>query len=73
MSSGFLLPRVFGYLALALGIAIEIVGLVSLFNTPVLTLVVLGFQVLWVMAAAITLIVRAASATDTTVEVSLRS
>ncbi len=39
-----LLPRVFGYLALALGIAFEIVGFVSLFTAPVLILVVLGLQ-----------------------------
>jgi hypothetical protein len=54
-----LLPRTFGYLALALGSAFEIVGLVGLFTTPVLTLVVLGLQALWVLAAAITLAVRA--------------
>src|SRR5258707_6973302 len=53
-----LLPRVFGYLALGLGIAFEIVGLVGLFTTPVLTLVVLVLQSLWVLAAAITLLVR---------------
>ncbi len=60
-----LLPRVSGYLALALGIAFEIVGFVSLFTAPVLILVVLGLQSLWVLAAAITLLVRAGKASDT--------
>jgi hypothetical protein len=54
-----ILPGVFGYLALALGIAYEIVGFVGLFTTPILTLVVLGLQSLWVVAAAITLVARA--------------
>lgn len=58
-----LLPRVFGYLALGLGIAFEIVGLVGLFTTPVLTLVVLGLQSLWVLAAAITLVLGAEKVT----------
>ncbi len=56
-----LLPRVFSYLALALGVAFEIVGLVSLFVIPVLSLVVLGLQALWVVAAAIMLIVNGQS------------
>jgi hypothetical protein len=59
-----LLPRVFGYLALALGIAFEIVGLVSLFIFPVLTLVVLGFQSLWIVATAIMLILGAGKASN---------
>jgi hypothetical protein len=63
-----LLPRVFGYLALALGIAFEIVGLVGLFTTPILTLVVLALQSLWVVAAAISLLVRAGKASNTLVE-----
>src|SRR6266702_1168375 len=61
-----LLPRVFGYVAVALGIAFEIVGLVGLFTIPVLTLVVLGLQSLWVLAAAITLLVRTGVASDAT-------
>jgi hypothetical protein len=60
-----LLPRVFGYLALALGIAFEIVGLVGLFTTSILTLVVLTFQALWVVAAAISLLVRAGKVSNT--------
>jgi hypothetical protein len=68
-----LLPRVFGYLALGLGVAFEIVGLVGLFTAPVLTLVVLGFQSLWVLAAAITLIVRTGMASDATEEAKLSS
>lgn len=54
----------FGYLAL--GIAYEIVGLVGLFTAPILTVVVLGLQALWVVAAAITLLVRAGMTSDTT-------
>jgi hypothetical protein len=56
---------VFGYLALALGIAFEIVGLVGLFTTSILTLVVLTFQALWVVAAAISLLVRAGKVSNT--------
>jgi len=59
-----LLPRVFGYLALGLGIAFEIVGLVGLFTTPILTIVVLSLQALWVLAAALTLLVRAGTVSD---------
>ena len=61
-----LLPRVFGYLAIALGSAFEVVGLVGLFTTPVLTLVVLTLQSLWVVAAAIALLVGTGKASDTT-------
>src|SRR5258708_38213732 len=56
-----LLPRVFGYLALGLRIAFGIVGLVSLFIFPVLTLVVLGFQSFWIVATAIMLYLGARS------------
>ena len=68
-----LLPRASGYLALALGIAFEIVGLVGLFTTSILTLVVLSLQSLWILAAAITLMVRAGVAPDATGERSLGS
>jgi hypothetical protein len=63
-----LLPRVFGYLALALGIAFAIAGLVALFTTPILTIVVLSLQALWVLAAAITLLVQVGTASDETEE-----
>jgi hypothetical protein len=63
-----LLPRVVGYLALALGIAFEIVGLVALFTTTILTIVVLSLQALWVLAAAITFLVQAGIASDATEE-----
>jgi hypothetical protein len=63
-----LLPRVFGYLALALEIPFAIVGLVALFNTPILTIVVLSLQALWVLAAAITFLVRPETAFDATEE-----
>ena len=48
-----LLPRIFGYLAIGLGIAFEIAGFIGLFTTNILTLVVLSLQALWVLAAAI--------------------
>src|SRR5262245_6739115 len=50
-----LLPRIFGYLALALGCLYAVVGLVGLFTAPVLTLVPLALQSLWVLATAIAL------------------
>ncbi|MEO8972676.1 MAG: hypothetical protein ABI406_13885 [Ktedonobacteraceae bacterium] len=53
-----LLPRVFGYLAFGLGIAFAVVGLAGLFTTSLLTIIVLSLQALWVLAAAITLLVR---------------
>jgi hypothetical protein len=63
-----LLPRVFGYLAFGLGIAFAVVGLVALFTTPILTIVVLSLQALWVLAAASTLLVQAGTAFDATAE-----
>jgi hypothetical protein len=53
-----LLPKVFGYLAFILGIAFAVVGLIGLFTTSLLTIVVLSLQALWVLAAAIALLVR---------------
>jgi hypothetical protein len=50
-----LLPRLFGVLALALGCLYAVVGLVGLFTSPTLTLVPLGLQSLWILAAAIAL------------------
>jgi hypothetical protein len=50
-----LLPRIFGYLALALGCLYAVVGLVGLFTSPILTLAPLALQSLWVLAAAIAL------------------
>ena len=51
------LPRVLGYLAFGLGIAFAVVGLIGLFTTSLLTIIVLSLQALWVLAAAITLLV----------------
>jgi hypothetical protein len=45
-----------------------VVGLVALFTTPILTIVVLSLQVLSVPAAAITLLVQAGTAFDSTEE-----
>ena len=54
------LPRVFGYLALVLGAAFAILGVVSLFSLtlPVVVTAFAGLQTVWWLAAAITLIVR---------------
>ena len=49
-----ILPRAFGYLAFILGIAFTVVGLIGLFTTSLLTIIVLSLQALWVLAAAIT-------------------
>jgi hypothetical protein len=68
-----LLPRVLGYLAFGLGIAFAVVGLIGLFTTPLLTIVVLSLQALWVLAAAITLLVRSGNVTYSPGNVSLRS
>jgi hypothetical protein len=56
--SSRILPRAFGLLAFGLGIAFAVVGLVGLFTTSLLTIGVLSLQGLWVLAAAITFMVR---------------
>jgi hypothetical protein len=53
-----LLPRIFGSLALGLGCLYAAVGLVGLFTSPILTLIPLGLQSLWILAAAIALLSR---------------
>ncbi len=55
-----LLPRLFGYLALALGVAFEILGFAGLFSATAVTGVIflLIGQEIWIVAAAITLVVR---------------
>jgi hypothetical protein len=52
-----LLPRALAVLALALGGLYIVAGLAGLFTTPLLTLIPLGLQALWVLAAAIILAV----------------
>jgi hypothetical protein len=47
--------------------------LIALFTTPILTIVVLSLQALWVLAAAITLMVRSGMASDATGGTSLSS
>jgi hypothetical protein len=61
------LPRVFGYLALVLGAAFAVLGVISLFSLtlPAVVTAFAGIQTLWWLAAAITLIVRAVKASDT--------
>ena len=68
-----LLPRVLGYLAFGLGIAFAVVGFIGLFTTPLLTIIVLSLQALWVLAAAIMLLVRSGKVSDSPGNVSLRS
>ena len=62
-----LLPRVFGYLALGLGIAFEVVGLIALFTTPILTIIMLSLQALWVLAAALVWLIRDGTVSDASV------
>lgn len=66
-----LLPRVFGLLAFGLGIAFVVVGFIALFTTPILTIVVLSLQAFWVLAAAITWLIRTGTLSDATEQVSL--
>jgi hypothetical protein len=63
-----LLPRVFIYLALALGVAMQIVGFVGLFlpmGVPVF-IQLLVLQTFWYAAAGIMLIIRAGNVAETT-------
>lgn len=73
--SSNVLPRVLGYLAIMLGAAFAILGVVTLYSLtlPALVTAFAGLQTLWWLAAAITLIVRSGTASDTKVEVSLRA
>jgi len=61
------LPRVFGYLALVLGAAFAILGVVFLYSLtlPAPVLAFAGLQTFWWLAAAITLIVRPEKTSDT--------
>lgn len=52
------LPAAFARLALVLGAAFALVGLTGLFVAPVLTLVLVGAQSLWVASAAVWLLAR---------------
>ncbi|HEX8034486.1 MAG TPA: hypothetical protein VF510_11595, partial [Ktedonobacterales bacterium] len=61
-----ILPRAFGYLALALGTAFAIIGLVGLFTTPLLTLIPLALQGIWIVAAAIALLIQSGKTTKPT-------
>jgi hypothetical protein len=58
--SSRILPRVLGYLALVVGVAFVIAGVVSLYSLtlPLVVLAFAGIQPFWWLAAAITLIVR---------------
>ena len=60
-----LLPRILGYLALLLGVTLQVLGLVGLFNLlqPVIDDLLI-VQALWFVAAAIALIVRGNRAAD---------
>jgi len=61
------LPRVFAYLALAMGATLQIFGLLGLFNIlqPVIDILLI-VQSCWFVAAAITLLIGARKAADTT-------
>jgi hypothetical protein len=58
LSGSHVLPRIFASLALALGCLYAAAGLVGLFTSPILTLIPLGLQSLWIIAAAIALLSR---------------
>jgi len=60
------LPRVFGYLALVLGAAFAILGVVFLYSLtlPAAVLAFAGIQTFWWLAAAITLIARTEKTSD---------
>ncbi len=53
------LPRGFGYVAFVLGVVFAIAGLVGLFTTPILTLIPLALQGIWIVVAAITMLFQA--------------
>jgi hypothetical protein len=65
--SSRVLPHVFGYLALALGAAFAILGVVYLFDLtlPVLVQAFASVQAFWWLAAAIVLIVRSEKTSNT--------
>lgn len=65
-----LLPRVFGLLVFGLGVAFAVVGLIALFTTPILTIIVLSLQALWVLAAAVMWLIRAGRVADAVGEAS---
>ena len=62
-----LLPRWFSYLALADGIAFQVLGFIGLFNSIAVSLVILLLiaQVLWTVAAAVILLIDAAKVAPT--------
>ncbi|MBV9327256.1 MAG: hypothetical protein JO352_26200 [Chloroflexi bacterium] len=61
LSGARVLPRLFGYLALALGAAFEVAGFVGLFDPtnpqPTITIILI-LQEVWVLAAASLVLVR---------------
>jgi hypothetical protein len=73
--SSHVLPRVLGYLALALGAAFAILGVISLYSLtlPIVVIAFAGLQTLWWLAAAIMLIIRTGIASETKVETSVRA
>jgi hypothetical protein len=64
-----LLPRLFSYTAIALGTLFQILGVVGLFNSTAVLIVicVLMAQNLWTITAAITLVLRTQKASDASV------
>lgn len=61
------LPRAFAYLALAMGAALQVLGLLGLFNVlqPVIDILLI-VQASWFVAAAVALLVRGSEATAST-------
>jgi hypothetical protein len=61
------LPRAFAYLSLAMGAALQVLGLLGLFNVlqPVIDILLI-VQSFWFVAAAVALLVRGSEATATT-------
>ncbi len=62
------LPRAFAYLSLAMGAALQVLGLLGLFSVlqPVIDILLI-IQAFWFVAAAVALLVRGSEATATTV------
>ncbi|QBD80700.1 hypothetical protein EPA93_33900 [Ktedonosporobacter rubrisoli] len=71
--SSRLLPLAFGYVAFALGVAFVLAGFIGLFTTPLLTIIVLSLQALWVLVTAITLLLNAGAMTQATDRLNLAS
>ncbi|GCE08230.1 hypothetical protein [Dictyobacter aurantiacus] len=68
-----ILPRALGTVAIGLGVAFELAGIISLFTTSLVTLIVLSLQAIWVLVAAIVWLTRASVPGADTDNLSLQS